>query len=102
MGRRVVVFLPGDYRPKPNELARPNVDKFLGALTGALKKLGHEPKLIDKFLTTPADSIDALGSIDDPMIGVYAHWVYGPHSCWRRISTARGPVSSGCSIPARA
>ena len=80
MGRRVVVFLPGDYRPKPNELARPNVDKFLGALTGALKKLGHEPKLIDKFLTTPADSIDALSNIDDPMIGVYAHWVYGPHT----------------------
>ena len=36
MGRRVVLFLPGDYRPVPNELARPNVETFVAALTGAL------------------------------------------------------------------
>ena len=28
----------------------------------------------------PADAIDTLSGIDDPMIGVYAHWVYGPHT----------------------
>ena len=37
MGRRVVCFLPGDYRPVPNELAQPNVDAFVAALTGALR-----------------------------------------------------------------
>ena len=80
MGRRVVCFLPGDYRPVPNELAKPNVDAFVGALIGALHALGHEPKLIDHFLTTPADAIETLSGIDDPMIGVYVHWVYGPHT----------------------
>ena len=80
MGRRVVCFLPGDYRPVPNELAKPNVDAFAGALTGALHALGHEPKLLDHFLTSPADAIDTLSGIDDPMIGLYAHWVYGPHT----------------------
>src|SRR6188472_3919709 len=80
MGRPVVCFLPGDYRPLPNELAQPNVDAFVAALTGALRALGHEPKLLDHFLTSPADAIDALSGIDDPMIGLYAHWVYGPHT----------------------
>ena len=77
---RVVLFLPGDYRALPNELARPNVETFVAALTGALRHLGHEPVLLDRFLTTPADAIDALSGIDDPLIGVYAHWVYGPHT----------------------
>ena len=66
--------------PLPNELARPNVETFVAALTGALRHLGHEPVVLDRFLTTPADAIDALSGIDDPMIGVYAHWVYGPHT----------------------
>ena len=47
---------------------------------GALHALGHEPKLLDQFLTSPADAIDTLSGIDDPMIGLYAHWVYGPHT----------------------
>jgi hypothetical protein len=80
MGRRVVLFLPGDYRAIPNELARPNVETFVAALTGALRHLGHDPVLLDRFLTTPADAIDTLSGVDDPMIGVYAHWVYGPHT----------------------
>jgi L-fucose isomerase-like protein len=81
VGRRVVLFLPGDYRAGPNELARPNVETFTVALEAALRHLGHDPVVIDRFLTTPADSIDALSGIDDPLIGVYAHWVYGPHTC---------------------
>jgi hypothetical protein len=81
MGTQVVLFLPGDYRPGPNELARPNVETFTAALTKAVEHLGHQPKLIDGFLTSPADAIDALGGVEDPMIGVYAHWVYGPHTC---------------------
>src|SRR5262245_54043322 len=77
---RVVLFLPGDYRAIPNQLARPNVDAFVANLTGALEHLGHEPVVLDHFLSTPADAIDTLSGIDDPMIGVYAHWVYGPHT----------------------
>ena len=81
MGRRVVLFLPGDYRPVPERARRARTSTtFVAALTAALRHLGHEPKLIDHFLTTPADAIDALSGIDDPMIGVYAHWVYGPHT----------------------
>lgn len=76
----VTLFLPGDYRPVPNQLATPNVRTFVDALTGAVKHLGHEVNLIDRFLTTPGDAIDALSGVDEPLIGVYAHWVYGPHT----------------------
>jgi L-fucose isomerase-like protein len=77
---RVTMFLPGDYRPTPNKLAEPNVRGFVAALTKAVTHLGHQPRLIDKFLTTPGDAIDALSGCDDPLIGVYSHWVYGPHT----------------------
>lgn len=77
---RITLFLPGDYRPTPNELATPNVRTFVTALSGALEHLGHEVRLLDRFLTTPGDAIEALSGIDEPMIGVYAHWVYGPHT----------------------
>ena len=77
---RVTLFLPGDYRPTPNRLAEPNVRAFVAALTKAVKHLGHEVRTLDHFLATPADAIDALSGIDEPMIGVYAHWVYGPHT----------------------
>ena len=77
---RITMFLPGDYRPIPNKLAEPNVRTFVRNLTKAVNHLGHETVLIDKFLSTPGDAIEALSRIDDPMIGVYAHWVYGPHT----------------------
>lgn len=76
----ITLFMPGDYRRRPNELAEPNVRAFVAALTAAVRKLGHDVRLIDRFLATPADSIEALGRLDEPMIGVYAHWVYGPHT----------------------
>ena len=77
---RITMFLPGDYRPRPNELALPNVRDFVQALEQAIAHLGHQVRLIDRFLTTPADAIEALSGVDEPMIGVYAHWVYGPHT----------------------
>lgn len=77
---RVTLFMPGDYRPAPNQLAEPNVRQFIDAMQSALKRLGHEPRLIDRFLTTPGDAIEALADVDEPMIGAYAHWVYGPHT----------------------
>jgi L-fucose isomerase-like protein len=77
---RITMFLPGDYRPKPNELAEPNVRPFVKALDKAVRHLGHDVRLIDRFLTSPGEAIEALSGIDEPMIGVYAHWVYGPHT----------------------
>lgn len=77
---RITMFLPGDYRRTPNELAEPNVRGFVKALTRAVCHLGHEVRLIDRFLTSPGDAIEALSGVDEPMIGVYAHWVYGPHT----------------------
>ncbi|MCB1693106.1 MAG: hypothetical protein KDI19_10090, partial [Pseudomonadales bacterium] len=77
---RITLFMPGDYRPTPNQLAEPNVRTFIGAMEKAIRHLGHEPRLIDGFLTSPGEAIDALSSVDEPMIGLYAHWVYGPHT----------------------
>src|SRR5262249_49118208 len=77
---RITMFLPGDYRPNPNRFAEPNVRAFVRNLTNAVSRLGHETVLIDKFLSSPSDAIEALSRVDDPMIGVYAHWVYGPHT----------------------
>ncbi len=80
MGRSVVVFLPGDQRPTPNALARPNVDAFVRALVAAVRHAGYEPVVHDDFLTGPRAAMDALRQVHDPLIGVYAHWVYGPHT----------------------
>ena len=81
MGRRVVCFLPGDYRPIPERArASRTSTRSSRALSGALQRSVTSRSLLDHFLTTPADAIDTLSGIDDPMIGVYAHWVYGPHT----------------------
>ena len=40
-----------------------------------------QPTSIPGFLTRPDEAIDKLGPIDDPLIGVFVHWVYGPHTC---------------------
>ncbi|MFO0956946.1 MAG: fucose isomerase [Isosphaeraceae bacterium] len=80
MASKVAIFWPGDYRDKPNEWA---CDQSLSAtrqLSTALKKLGREPYLIDGYLTRPDQAISELGPIDDPMIGVFVHWAYAPHT----------------------
>ena len=77
---RIGIFWPGDYRPKPNELGLPQVTEATLQLEGALKKLGREFYRIEGFLTKPDEAIEKLGPVDDPLIGVYAHWVYGPHT----------------------
>ena len=81
MSRNVTIFLPGDYRELPNEWARPQVKATVANLKKALRKLGRKPRLIDTFLTRPDQSISELGQIDDPMVGVFVHWTYGPHTC---------------------
>jgi L-fucose isomerase-like protein len=80
MSKKVALFWPGDARAKPNELALPNVEEATVQLERALKKLGRTSYRIPGFLSKPHESIEKLGPIDDPMIGVSVHWFYGPHT----------------------
>ncbi len=80
MSKTVAIFLPGDYRAKPNQLALSQVNETVRNVSRALKKLGRKPRLIKGFITKPDQSISKLSSIDDPMIGVFVHWTYGPHT----------------------
>jgi L-fucose isomerase-like protein len=79
--KRVAIFHPGDYRTTPNEWAEPQVAETTRQLENALKKLGRSPYVVEGFLSHPHESIEKLGPIDDPMIGVFCHWTYGPHTC---------------------
>lgn len=81
MSKNVALFWPGDYRELPNKLALPMVKETTEQLSQALKKLGRRPQLVRGFLRKPNESIDKLGQIDDPMIGIFCHWTYGPHTC---------------------
>jgi len=81
MSKNVVIFWPGDYRAEPNQLAVPQVRETTEQLSRALKKLGRRPRVIRTFLRKPHESIENLGPVDDPMIGVFCHWTYGPHTC---------------------
>jgi L-fucose isomerase-like protein len=78
--KRVVIFHPGDYRSLPNEWAKPQVAETTSQLESALKKLGRKPHLVKGFITKPHEAIDKLSGFDDPMIGVFCHWTYGPHT----------------------
>jgi L-fucose isomerase-like protein len=80
MAKKVAVFWPGDARQRPNELALPNMETATVALERALEKLGRKPYRVPGFLTKPHESIEKLGPVDDPMIGMFVHWVYGPHT----------------------
>jgi L-fucose isomerase-like protein len=78
--KRVALFWPGDGRPLPNELARPSIERATVELERALKKLGASPYRIEGFLSKPHEAITRLGPVDDPTIGVFVHWCYGPHT----------------------
>ncbi len=80
MKPRIALFWPGDARSKPNELALPNVEEATAQLERALRRLGREPYRIEGFLTKPHEAIERLGPVQDPMIGVCVHWLYGPHT----------------------
>ncbi len=80
MSRKVAVFWPGDYRAKPNEWALPQAQQTTEQLLAALRKLGRTPYVVDGFLTRPDQAIAKLGPIDDPMVGVFVHWTYAPHT----------------------
>ena len=81
MAAKIAIFWPGDYRPKPNELAVPSITKATEQLEAALKKLGRQSYRIEGWLTKPHESIEKLGPVDDPLIGVCVHWFYGPQTC---------------------
>lgn len=80
MSNKVALFWPGDYRQKPNEVALPLARETTQQLVTALKRLGRKPYLIEGFLSKPHESIEKLGPIEDPTIGLFVHWVYGPHT----------------------
>ncbi|GMV02116.1 MAG: hypothetical protein AMXMBFR52_17720 [Burkholderiales bacterium] len=80
MADTIHIFWPGDYRPTPNELAMPMVEESTRQLERALDRLGRKHVRVPGLLTKPNESIERLGPIDEPLVGVYAHWVYGPHT----------------------
>ena len=80
MPKKVAIFWPGDYRAKPNEWALAQSQEATSQLFAAIRKLGRSPYLVEGYLTRPDESIAKLGSIDDPLIGLYVHWTYAPHT----------------------
>lgn len=80
MSKRVALYWPGDGRQIPNDLALPNMEATTLQLERALKKLGRVPYRVPGFLSKPHQAIRQLGPIDDPIVGVFVHWVYGPHT----------------------
>jgi L-fucose isomerase-like protein len=78
--KKVALFWPGDYRPMPNKFALPYSKKATQQMIKALRKLGRAPYLVKGYLTRPHEAIEKLGPIDDPMIGIFVHWTYGPHT----------------------
>src|SRR4051794_20860003 len=80
MTQKIALFWPGDERPKPNQLAQPNVEETTQQLERALAKLGRASYRIEGFLSKPHHAIEKLGPIDDPLLGVCVHWLYGPHT----------------------
>src|SRR5438552_10261694 len=80
MSSRVELFGPGDARAKPNELALPNVEEATRQLERAFARLGRTTYRVPGFVTKPHEAIERLGQIDDPMVAVCVHWLYGPHT----------------------
>jgi L-fucose isomerase-like protein len=79
--KKVGIFWPGDYRALPNEWARPQAVEATAQLERALRKLGRTPYVVEGYLTRPDEAIRKLGPLDDPLIGLFVHWTYGPHTC---------------------
>jgi L-fucose isomerase-like protein len=80
MPKKIAIFWPGDYRAKPNEWAVPQSREATAQLVSALKKLGRSPYVVERYLTRPDEAITKIGPIDDPLIGVFVHWAYAPHT----------------------
>jgi L-fucose isomerase-like protein len=80
MTKTAAIFWPGDYRAYPNEAALPMVEQATMQMEAALKRLGWSSYRVKGYLTKPHEAIERLGPVQDPMVGIYAHWVYAPHT----------------------
>jgi L-fucose isomerase-like protein len=80
MTTQIAIYWPGDYRRQPNETALPSMRAATAQIEKALDHLGRPHYRVDGFLSKPSDAIAKLGPIDDPMIGLYVHWVYGQNT----------------------
>ncbi|MBU6408031.1 MAG: fucose isomerase [Alphaproteobacteria bacterium] len=80
MSDRIAIFRPGDYRAAPNTMAEPYVEQANRQLEAALDRLGRKHFRVEGFITRPDEARAKLRIIDDPMIGLYTHWVYAPHT----------------------
>ena len=59
----------------PAPVARGNAPQLVAAL-----EAGASPYVVEGYLTRPDEAIAKLGPIDDPMVGVFVHWTYAPHT----------------------
>ncbi len=80
MSNNVYLFWPGDGRRIPNELAQESAEKATQQLEAALRKIGKQPRRVPGFISKPHESIEKLGPIDEPLIGVCVHWFYATHT----------------------
>ena len=80
MSDTINIFWPGDYRAMPNQTALPMLEAATAELEKSLSRLGRKHRRVGGFMTKPSEAIDALGPLDGPIVGLYTHWVYGPHT----------------------
>ena len=80
MASKIAIYWPGDYRQLGNEKALPSITEATVQMERALKKVGRQSYRVKGFLTRPDQAISKLGPIHDPIIGMFVHWVYGPHT----------------------
>lgn len=80
MTKKAAIFWPGDYRPYPNGIALSTVQLVTAQMEAALRKVGWSSYRVEGYLTRPHEAIERLAPIQDPLIGIYAHWVYAPHT----------------------
>jgi hypothetical protein len=99
MKKTAAIFWPGDYRTYPNDIALSTVRQVTVQMEAALRKVGWSSYRVDGYLTRPHEAIEKLAPIEDPLVGIYAHWVYAPHTtpcCSRAISRDDGRGWSVC------
>lgn len=80
MADPIAIFRPGDYRAAPNAVAMPLLEAANAQLEKALDRLGRRHFRVEGFITRPDEAVAKLRGIDEPLIGLYTHWVYGPHT----------------------
>lgn len=80
MARNVTLFFPGDYRDYPNQQAEAGLAAATAQIEAALARHGATVRRLDGYLTRPHEAIERLRPVDEPLIGLYTHWVYAPHT----------------------